>query len=82
LPICTIVNDRTQISSETVEPHPEIIELRREMKFDYGKFDYVIHSGKVVLLDTNKTTGASAVHTPELEAMRRHRADGIYSYFS
>ncbi len=77
-----IVNDRSRIGSETVEPHPEIIELRKGMKFDYGKFDYVVHGGKTVLLDTNKTTGADAVRTPELEAMRRHRADGIYSYFS
>jgi hypothetical protein len=76
-----IVNDRTLISCSDVTPHPEITALRKEMKFDYGKFDYVIHGAKAILLDTNKTTGASAVWTPELEARRRRRADGIYSYF-
>jgi hypothetical protein len=76
-----IVNDNTLISSEVVPPHPEVIALRKEMKFDYGKFDYVSHGGNAVLLDTNKTTGASAARTPELEAHRRRRADGIYSYF-
>ena len=76
-----IVNDRTLISSSDVVPHPEIIALRKEMKFDYGKFDYVIHGTKAILLDTNKTIGASAVSTPELEARRRRRADGIYYYF-
>jgi hypothetical protein len=77
-----IVNDITQVSQEDIEPHPEIVELRQNLGFDYGKFDYVTHDGKAVLLDANKTTGASAVRTPELEAMRRHRAGGIYSYFA
>jgi len=33
------------------------------------------------LLDANKTTGADRVSSRELNARRRHRADGIYSYF-
>lgn len=68
-----IVNDITRISQEDIEPHPEVVELRRNLKFGYGKFDYVIHDGKIVLFDANKTTGASGVRTPELEAMHRHR---------
>ena len=52
------------------------------MEFDYGKFDYVIHNGEVVLLDINKTTGfGSLPYTSELKAMHSHRAAGIYSYF-
>jgi hypothetical protein len=77
-----IVNDITQISQKNIEPDSEIAGLRHTLGFDYGKLDYVIHNGKTVLLDANKTTGASGVRTPELEAMRRHHAGGIYSYFA
>jgi hypothetical protein len=76
-----IVNDHTETRSEPVEPHPDIARLRHTLGFDYGKFDYVMHAGEPVLLDANKTTNVSAVVTPELEAMRRHRAMGLYSYF-
>lgn len=76
-----IVNDETMDSIEPVEPHPEILRAREQFGFDYGKFDYVVHEGRAVLLDANKTTGASRVTTPQLVALRRHQADGIYSYF-
>lgn len=76
-----IVNDRSFVHSESVEVHPEIEKMRRELKFDYGKFDYVLHNGEPVLLDINKTTGAAGNVTPQIQAMRVHRARGIYSYF-
>lgn len=76
-----VVNSSTRISREIVEPHPEIMELRRRLKFDYGKFDYVIHDGKAVLLDTNKTPGAGA-SARATQAGARQRATGIYSYLN
>jgi hypothetical protein len=78
-----VVTSSTRISREIVEPHPEIMELRRRLKFDYGKFDYVIHDGKATLLDINKTpgTGASARAT-KIAAGARQRAAGIYSYLN
>jgi len=76
-----IVNDGTSVRSVSIEVHPEIEKMRRELGFDYGKFDYVIHDGQPLLLDINKTTGAVAKATPEIQAARRHRAGGIYSYF-
>jgi hypothetical protein len=77
-----IVRDGTVVRIEEIEPHPEIVRARNRLNFDYGKFDYVIHDGKPVLLDANKTTGADRVRTSELNARRRHRANGIYSYFA
>lgn len=76
-----IVKAGNEISNETVEPHPEIVEARRRLKFDYGKFDYVVRDGKAELLDINKTTGSVTVASPELEARRRFRAQGIHSFF-
>jgi hypothetical protein len=77
-----IVKGATHVKNEKIEPHAEIIELRKAMKFDYGKFDYVFHEGQVVLLDINKTTGfGSLPYTPELKATHIHRASGIHSYF-
>jgi hypothetical protein len=77
-----IVNGSTQVRIESVEPHPEIVKLQKAMKFDYGKFDYVIHNGKPLLLDANKTTGAATIHSsPEMVARRRYRAEGLYDYF-
>ena len=76
-----IVNDLSTVRSESIAVHPEIEKIRRKLKFDYGKFDYVMHNGEPVLLDMNKTTGAVRKVTPEILAMRRHRAEGIYCYF-
>jgi len=76
-----IVKDSSGVKRERVDVHPEIERLRHELNFDYGKFDYVMHEGQPVLLDINKTTGSAKKVTPAIEAMRRHRAEGIYSYF-
>jgi len=36
-------------------------EKRAQLGFDYGKFDFVIHDGEVILLDANKTPGTPPV---------------------
>ncbi|MGH7631436.1 MAG: hypothetical protein ACREOF_19030, partial [Gemmatimonadales bacterium] len=78
-----IVNASTHVAIEPVEPAPAIERLRCELGFDYGKFDYVMHHGEAVLLDTNKTTGGGCLPwTAELDVSRRHRAEGLYSFFS
>ena len=77
-----VVKGSTQVRAERVEPHAEIMKLRKKMNYDYGKFDYVIHKGKAVLLDANKTPGESGLpDTPERVEMHRYRANGLYSYF-
>ena len=77
-----IVKDQTVVRIEDVEPHPEIVQARESLNFDYGKLDYVVHNGRAVLLDANKTTGADRVSSRELNARRCYRANGIYSYFA
>jgi hypothetical protein len=70
------------VSSVPTDPHPEVQAWRRRFHVDYGKLDYVVHEGTPILLDVNKTTGASAkVADLNLKTMRRQLAEGLYSYF-
>ncbi len=56
----------------------EVVALRRELGLDYGKIDYVIHDGQVVILDVNRTPGQPG--TPEATARAvGDLADGIWS---
>ncbi|WP_460273539.1 hypothetical protein [Celeribacter sp. ULVN23_4] len=51
-----LVKVRTMVRYEYLdEVPPELERLRKEMNFDFGKFDYVMHDGRAVLLDANKT---------------------------
>ncbi len=56
----------------------EVIAVRRRLGLDYGKIDYVIHQGQVVILDANGTpTGPG---TPEATARTvGDLADGVWS---
>ena len=77
-----LVKAGNSVRLEHVEPHPLLEEWRRRLHLDYGKMDYVLHEGRPVLLDANKTVGAGGFASgPELEARRRHRAAGIESFF-
>ncbi|MGH7386647.1 MAG: hypothetical protein ACREKG_15825, partial [Candidatus Rokuibacteriota bacterium] len=78
-----LVKAGTSVRVDRIEPHPEIVAWREALEMDYGKLDYVIHEGEVVLLDVNKTTGASRhLGDAELRSMRRYQAEGLYGYFS
>ncbi|KAB0668545.1 hypothetical protein F6V30_15710 [Oryzomonas sagensis] len=71
------------VSSEEIEPHSEVYTWRKQFNLDYGKLDYLVHEGRPVLIDVNKTTGASGqVAGAPLQAMRRRIAEGLYSYFA
>jgi hypothetical protein len=71
------------VAAEEIEPHPEVLAWREELGLDYGKLDYLVHDGQTVLIDVNKTTGASRhLDDDKLRAMRRHQAEGLYAYLS
>ena len=77
-----LLKAETSVRVEQVTPHAEILEWRKRLGMDYGKLDYVEHEGTTVLLDVNKTTGASTHMADEaLLAMRRHQAEGLYAFF-
>lgn len=49
----------TRVTPEQRVPVPhELVELRRCLALDYGRFDYVEHEGRPVVLDANKTLSA------------------------
>ena len=57
-------------TSETIPR--ELRSIREEMGFDYGKFDYGIVDGEVVLYDVNRTPGAApdaGLHADTVEAL-------------
>jgi hypothetical protein len=76
-----IVTSATAKEVLPVEPHPEIETIRKRLRIDYGKLDYAIVDGELILFDVNKTVGCSrgAAQVPELEPVRRERANGLYS---
>lgn len=72
-----LVKAEDTIRSEKVPVPDEIRALRERLGFDYGKFDFVVHAGKPVLLDANKTPGGSRNLSAALKAGAMHLADGL-----
>ena len=78
-----VVKAERDARTEMVEPVAEVVAWRRQLGIDYGKLDYVVNNGEVVLLDVNKTTGASSyMDDDKRRRMRRQLAEGLYSCFS
>lgn len=54
----------------------ELRSARERLKFDYGKFDYVIRDGRVVLFDVNRTPGR---YFAIKSGCYKYLAEGIFS---
>jgi hypothetical protein len=77
-----IVKFHSSTRKDSLEPAPEIKELVKTMKFDYGNFEYVMHQGNIVLLDVNWCMGMRKFTlTPQTRIEYQYLAAGIYSYF-
>lgn len=79
-----VVKSHTVIDFELIDPHPDVVAMTKKLHFDFGKFDYVVHDGKAIIFDVNKTPGSGGNYfkaTPEINEMRRRRAEGLYAYF-
>lgn len=70
------------VMERTSDPVPDVLRrIRQELGFDYGKFDYGIADGEVVLYDVNRTPGADAnpgLHAETIEVL----APGIRDFLS
>jgi len=70
-------------ASVVAEPHAAARAWREKLGLDYGKIDYTVHEGEVILLDANKTIGAATyLDAGTLRAERRRQAEGIHAYFA
>lgn len=67
---------------EVSEIPPGLRQMREQLGFDYGKFDFGIVDGEVVLYDVNRTPGApgDGKSSPEAEANIRFLAEGITTF--
>ncbi|MBZ9705247.1 hypothetical protein LB543_00705 [Mesorhizobium sp. ESP7-2] len=73
----SLVKGDDTIRREPVPVPEELRALRRELGFDYGKFDFVMHEGRAVLLDANKTPGGARNLSAFLAAGNANLADGF-----
>jgi hypothetical protein len=62
---------------DNVEVPEDLRQLRREMGFDYGKFDYVIVDGHAALFDANRTPTVGTRSPEEYREWGRKLAQGL-----
>jgi len=73
-----VVKAATSFKVEEVPVPGELCEIRKRLGFDYGKFDYVLRDGQVVLFDVNRTPGTAMLQRWGLiDKVARHLAGGI-----
>lgn len=78
-----IVKSGGVLHSAPTEIPDELRAIRARMNFDYGKFDYVMVDGRIVLFDANKTVGsvvANGALADRIRALNGSLADGVESF--
>ena len=73
-----VVKASSSIDQDIVPASPELHEIRKQFGLDYGKIDYVIRDGNLVLLDINPTPGLPA-NDVLARRIAKHLAVGIVS---
>jgi hypothetical protein len=65
-----------------VEPHvpPELREMRKQLGFDFGKFDYAIVDGRAVLFDANRTPTLGSMKPEQFLPRVRLLARGLNAF--
>ena len=72
-----VIKGQNVVSRELVEAPKSLIATLKEMGFDYGKVDFGIHNGEIVIYDTNRTPGHSSNNVQNALLL----ADGIDGFF-
>jgi hypothetical protein len=76
-----VIKQRDVIRREVVEEIPDRLrEIREELGFDYGKFDYAIVDGEVVLYDANRTPTLGTFSREDFLPRVRHYAEGLAAF--
>ena len=79
-----VVKAHNSVTTETIETDMIVHKWRETFQLDYGKIDYVVYDGVPILLDVNKTVGATSGYrdADKLSKSRRYIAEGLYDYVS
>lgn len=76
-----IVKSNNVLRRETVAEVPdELRQIRRDLGFDFGKFDYVLVNGRTVLYDANRTPTLGNFPNEQFLPGIRLLAEGIRAY--
>jgi hypothetical protein len=77
-----IVKPYNSIRNEEIAEVPEELrKIRRHLQFQFGKFDYALVDGKVVLYDANRTPTLGPLSGPRHHPPRiHHLAEGLLSF--
>ena len=75
-----IVKSRNIVSREEVSIPDEIVAYRRGLGMDYGKIDFAVRDGRVVVFDVNRTPGLINP-VAQLKANAARLAEGIKGFF-
>ncbi len=75
-----VVTSQNVERAENGEIPPEIHEVRRRMRLDYGKIDFVVVDGRPVVIDVNKTIGSGDTSDAETIERRRYLAEGVLEW--
>jgi hypothetical protein len=73
-----IIKSRVAVRIEPAEVPEELRIIRRELGFDFGKFDYGMIDGRVVLYDANRTP--SLGDSKAFDAVLKNLADGLHVF--
>jgi hypothetical protein len=75
-----IIRAETALKVEEVPIPKELYGMREKLGFDYGKFDYALRDGRVVLFDVNRTPASEVLQLWGLrDQIARRLAGGIKS---
>ncbi len=72
-----IIKGGNVLRKEPCEVPDALREIRRNLGFDFGKFDFVVHDGDVFLLDANKTPGSPPLLSAADHAALGRLVDGL-----
>jgi hypothetical protein len=70
-----VVKGSNTFSCDETPAPPELAVIRRRLGLDYGKLDYVLRDGQVVLFDVNRTPASAAL-------ARYHLTDRVVAHLS
>ena len=77
-----IFTSGTRIENPITSAPPQLQDVRKQLGFDYGKFDYTIVDGKAVPFDFNKTVAMVNTESEDNQRLAHQLAQGLNVYFS